>query len=275
MFFIELMYKEEKKIDNTITSGVRRWLLKKYARKVSKLFHPTTLNVIGLIGFVFAGICFALSSSNRFWLIGAAFGVLVHLITDEFDGEVARIRKVTSEHGYYMDHMLDMIGILFVFVGLGISPLMHISVAFGIVILYYIMSISVFLTTYVVGNFQISFVKMGPREIRLLIALFALLSLINYPTVLFNSGIRWIGKVTLYDLAGFVCLFVLVVIAVHTITETIFYLKRFEKTYKVNSFFEYIQKTNFMRRLDKKSIVWRANRRLAVLDKKIRNQNLR
>lgn len=264
-----MAYKEEKKIDTTITSGVRRWLLKKYARKVSKLFTPTSLNIIGLGGFVFAGVCFALSNYNQFWLIGAAFGVLIHLFTDEFDGEVARIRKVTSEHGYYMDHMLDMIGILFLFLGIGLSPVMHMSIAIGIVILYYIMSINVFLTTYVIGNFQISFVKLGPREIRLLIILFTLLSLINYPNIVFNSGIKWIGGVTLFDVAGFICLFALIVIAVHTITETIYYLKRFEKTYKVKSFFEYIQKTNFMKGMDKKGIVWKTNKRLAELNKKL------
>jgi len=270
------MYKEEKKIDNTITSGVRKWLLKRYAKKVSKLFTPTSLNIIGLVGFIIAGICFALSSYNRFWLIGAALGVLIHLFTDEFDGEVARIRKVTSEHGYYMDHMLDMVGLLFVFTGLGISPLMHISIAFGLVILYYIMSINVFLTTYVIGNFQISFVKMGPREIRLLIVLFTLISMIaDYPTVLFNSGVKWIGNITLFDAIGFVCLFALTVIVVHTITNTIYYLKRFEKTYKVSSFFEFVQRTQFMKRLGNNHPVKRMGKRLVAWDKKFHNNQLK
>lgn len=266
-----MAYREEKKIDNTITSGFRRWLLRKYAPGLSRIFHPTTLNVIGFAGFFIAGLCFFLSSYNKFWVIGAALGILMHLFADEFDGEVARIRKVTSEHGYYMDHMMDMVGILFVFLGLALSPLMHVSIAFGIVIVYYLISISVFLTTYVVGNFKISFVRLGPREIQLMIVIVAILSLIfDYPFVLFNSGVRTIGKVTLFDGVGVVCLFALIVIVVHTITDTIYYLKRFEKTYKVRSFFEYIQKTQFMNRFDKKGIVWRTSKQLVNWDNQLR-----
>jgi hypothetical protein len=132
----------------------------------------------------------------------------------------------------------------------------------------------VFLTTYVVGNFQISFAKVGPREGQLAIILFALISMIfKYPLNLFNSGVKGIGAFTLFDIVGLIAIFILIVVAVHSITDTISYLKRFEKTYKVNSFLEYIHKTQFMRNLDKDHPVKKMNKDLVNLERKIYRGN--
>ncbi|MCS7134745.1 MAG: CDP-alcohol phosphatidyltransferase family protein, partial [Candidatus Pacearchaeota archaeon] len=154
----------EKKIDESITAELRRKLKKKYTPTIAKFFHPTTLNLIGFGGAFFAGLSFFLTSYSKYWFIGAMLGIVIHFLCDEFDGAVARYRKITSEHGFYLDHMLDELGVLCIFIGLGASPLMRLSLALGIIITYYIISMNVFLTTCVRRWFQISFEGLGPRE---------------------------------------------------------------------------------------------------------------
>lgn len=235
--------RREKKIDDSITAKIRRKLKEKYTPKIARFFHPTTLNLIGLAGSIFAGISFILTSKSPWWFLGAIIGILVHFFSDEFDGAVARFRKMTSEHGYYLDHMLDEISVFVIFFGLGISPLMHLSLALMIVIVYYIISMNVFLTTYVRGWFQISFEGLGPREGELAIIGASIITLfLEYPGKLFETNFLGLKVITFFDLAGFVSLGILIFLAVRSISSTIYYLKRFEKKYKVKSFLELLNK---------------------------------
>ena len=70
-----------------------------------------------------------------------------------------------------MDHILDTFGALFVLGGLALSGHMTPLIAAGFLIAYYMLSIEVYLATYCVGKFQMSFWGWGPTELRILLTI--------------------------------------------------------------------------------------------------------
>ena len=60
------------------------------------------------------GASFALSSYSPALLAGAIVGLAINWFGDSLDGTVARVRNCQRpRYGFYVDHVLDTIGILF------------------------------------------------------------------------------------------------------------------------------------------------------------------
>ena len=65
--------------------------------------------------------------------------------------------------------MVDMLGALFLLGGLALSGYMSAPVAVALLVAYYLLSINVYLATYTLGVFQISFAGLGGTELRLML----------------------------------------------------------------------------------------------------------
>jgi hypothetical protein len=111
-------------------------------------------------------------------------------------------------YGFYVDHILDTFGALFVLGGLAISGIMTPLVAAAFLIAYYVLSIEIYLATYCVGRFQMSFWGWGPTELRILLAIGAL--------TLFVKPMVTIGgfQMALFDVGGIVGTVGLIVTAI-------------------------------------------------------------
>lgn len=70
-----------------------------------------------------------------------------------------------------MDHVVDSFGAIFLIGGLGLSGYMTGTVAMALLIAYFLLSIELYLTTYCVGVFQLSFSIWGPTELRIVLAI--------------------------------------------------------------------------------------------------------
>jgi archaetidylinositol phosphate synthase len=68
-----------------------------------------------------------------------------------------------------VDHVLDACGSVFLFAGLALSGYMSERIAVGLLVAYFLVSIEVYLATYAVGRFHLSFAAFGPTELRLLL----------------------------------------------------------------------------------------------------------
>ena len=72
----------------------------------------------------------------------------VNWFGDSLDGTLARVRNCQRpRYGFYVDHILDAFGGLFLLGGLGLSGYMSPLVAGGLLIVYYLLSIEVYLAT--------------------------------------------------------------------------------------------------------------------------------
>ena len=128
--------------------------------------HLTMFGVFGAV-LVLVGYIAARSDPHFLWL--SAAGYVVHWFGDSLDGSLARYRSVTRpRYGYFPDHSVDALCILMMFGGMGLSSYVRMDVALFVVMGYFALSIHVFLKNHVTGTFQLSFMALGPTEVRMI-----------------------------------------------------------------------------------------------------------
>ena len=113
-----------------------------------------------------------LSARNRYWLLAGIFFLGLNWLGDSLDGTLARVRnRQRPRYGFYVDHISDTFGGFFMIGGMALSPYVHPMIAIGMLVAFLMLSIEVYLTTYTLGAFQLSYGKLGPTEIRIALAI--------------------------------------------------------------------------------------------------------
>ena len=69
----------------------------------------------------------------------------------------------------YLDHVVDAFSTAVIGLGIGLSPHVYLGLALGIVVVYLAMSLNVYLEATVFGVFKISYGRIGPTEVRLIL----------------------------------------------------------------------------------------------------------
>jgi len=137
-----------------------------------KWINSDHLTLIGFLGMVLAGVCYFLAKFNRVALVAAVVCLGINWFGDSLDGTLARVRdRQRPRYGFYVDHILDSFGALFLLGGLGLSGYMTITIALALIITYFLLSIELYLATYCVGVFRLSFSVWGPTELRIVLAI--------------------------------------------------------------------------------------------------------
>lgn len=147
---------------------VLQWLAARIPRSI-RSNHLTALGVLGATG---TGVAYALTNQSHAWLWVASAMLVVNWLGDSLDGTLARVRGTQRpKYGYYLDHVVDAYSTAVIGLGLGLSPYVYLALALGIVIVYLAMSINVYLESTVFGVFKISYGRIGPTEVRLVLIL--------------------------------------------------------------------------------------------------------
>jgi phosphatidylglycerophosphate synthase len=124
----------------------------------------------------------------------------VNWFGDSLDGTLARVRRTERpRYGFYVDHVVDIAGSALLFAGLAASPFMSAPVALAVLAAYLLVSAEVYLATAVHRVFRMSFARVGPTELRILMAVGTAL-LGTDPRV--NLGA--LGQPQLFDVGGVV-----------------------------------------------------------------------
>jgi archaetidylinositol phosphate synthase len=155
---------------NFLLARHERRVLTAIARRLPRWILPDDLTALGVASAI--GICVAYVATNadETWLWVASVLLVVHLLGDSLDGTLARVRGIERpRYGYYLDHLVDAIATAAIGIGLGLSPLMLLSIGTLIVVAYLILSINVYLESYAFGRFSIGYGLIGPTEIRLIL----------------------------------------------------------------------------------------------------------
>lgn len=130
------------------------------------------LTMLGFVAMFAAGLCYWAAGSDRRALILVIVALAVNWFGDSLDGTLARVRnRLRPRYGFYVDHITDAIGTFFLMGGLALSTYMSPGIALGLLIAYFLLSIEVYLTTYTIGAFHLSFWSFGPTELRLLLCI--------------------------------------------------------------------------------------------------------
>ena len=186
----------------SLLAAAEKRLLIRIAGHLPPSIHSDHLTVLALAAMALAGIGFWLArwDTNWLWVVVAALGV--NWFGDSLDGTLARIRHVERpRYGFYIDHVVDIVGISFLMTGLACSGFMTPVIALSLLVAYLLVSGEVFLATALRGVFRMSFAGFGPTELRIVMAIGAI-ALRADPYVSFGV----LGRAHLFDVGGVVAI---------------------------------------------------------------------
>ena len=129
---------------------------------------PDGLTALSLFGALISFGAYIAAGFHPAALFLASFGLVVYWFGDSLDGSLARYRQIERpRYGYFIDHSVDCLSNLAVMAGLGLSSYVRLDVALLALLGYYLLGIHVYLSAYVVNEFQLTFLAAGPTELRL------------------------------------------------------------------------------------------------------------
>jgi archaetidylinositol phosphate synthase len=189
-------FKEAERAQLSFLAKLEKQALVWLAHRMPAWVNSDHLTLLGFLAMFVAGLYYWVASFDRMGLIGVIVALAVNWFGDSLDGTLARERKrQRPRYGFYVDHITDAFGTAFLMIGLALSGYMSPSIALGLLIVYFLLSIEVYLATYTIGTFHLSFWKFGPTELRLLLcvgnlALFRwpVVGLFGYRFLLFDVG---------------------------------------------------------------------------------------
>jgi len=208
----------------SLTAGFEKKALLWLAARTPAWVTPDHLTALGLLAMLLAGVAYRWSAETPALLHVVNVALVLNWLGDSLDGTLARFRgRCRPRYGFYVDHLVDAFGALFLLGGLALSGYMSERIALGLLIAYFLVSINIYLATYTLGVFKISFGPIGGTELRLLLALGNL-------ALLAQPRLTLLGRqVLLFDVVGIAAIAALAVVLVVTTvrnTRTLYELER-------------------------------------------------
>ncbi len=161
--------KSHKRVNDIFLASLERPALQWLAAHTPSWIGPDHMTVLGLIGSLIILIGYWLTNFNSAFLWLASLGFVINWYGDSLDGTIARFRRQERPvYGFFVDHTVDGISEVMVFLGLGLSPYVRFDLACLALIGYLLLSVLVYIRTCVKGEFVISYGKLGPTEARLI-----------------------------------------------------------------------------------------------------------
>src|SRR5580692_8749370 len=210
-------FKEADRAQVSILAPLEKKTLIWLAHRTPAWINSDHLTALGLISLLGAGASYWYARYHYTGLLLVAACLALNWLGDSLDGTLARIRnRQRPRYGFYVDHIVDTFGVLFLLGGLAMSGYMSKLIAVGLLTVYYMLSIEVYLATYTIGTFHLSFWKVSPTELRILLAIGNIALLCRPVVQLAGSNYR------LYDVGGAIgvtCLALMLIAAVvrHTV----------------------------------------------------------
>ena len=165
-------FKNAVRKQESLLAPAERRCLHWLAERMPAWVNSDHLTLLGLFSMFVAGACYAAASVWRPAILLVAVCLAANWFGDSLDGTLARVRqRLRPRYGFYVDHMVDALGTIFLVGGLGLSGYMSGSVALFVIVAYFLLSIDAYLATYTIGTFEISFWKFSPTELRILLAI--------------------------------------------------------------------------------------------------------
>jgi archaetidylinositol phosphate synthase len=184
--------------NRSLLAGQEKRALIWLANRLPTAINSDHLSAIGLAAMFAAGVSFAAFRMTPWAAAGVVISLAINWFGDSLDGTVARVRnQQRPRYGYYVDHVIDLAGTTFLVAGLAASGLMSPLLAAALLAAYLLVSAETYLATHARGVFRMSFLGLGPTELRILVAAGALKAAYD-PFVFIGS----IGPLALFDIGG-------------------------------------------------------------------------
>ena len=212
------------RLNTGVLAAVEKRTLIWIAHRLPRWVNSDHLTLLALVAMAGTGAAFWMA---RYWppaLVLVVAFLAVNWFGDSLDGTLARVRKhERPRYGFYVDHVLDIAGASCLFGGVALSGFMSPVVALALLAAYLLVSAEVFLATGVNGTFRMSFLRVGPTELRILLSIGALVLLSR--SVVSPFGL---GSMLLFDIGGIVAIVGLTIAFITSTVRTTIALYRAE-----------------------------------------------
>jgi phosphatidylglycerophosphate synthase len=163
-------FRPAERFHQSVLASVEKKALIWLAQRMPPWVNSDHLTVLGFVALLAVGLSYWYARYSRVGLFLVMLFFVLNWFGDSLDGTLARVRnRQRPRYGFYVDHVLDACGSIFVFGGLAASGYMSERVAVGLLVAYFLLSIEVYLATYTVGKFHLSVGAFSPTELRLLL----------------------------------------------------------------------------------------------------------
>lgn len=193
------------------------------APRMPRAINSDHLTGLALAAMALAGVSYWWSSTQPYalWVVNVC--LMVNWFGDSLDGTLARVRQhQRPRYGFYVDHVVDAAGLSMLVGGMALSGYMTPIIALGVLAAYLLLCVEVYLATYCLSTFRMSFFKVGPTELRIILALGNAATVFVHP----DPHVHIFGlHARLFDVAGLVIIAGLVTAFVSTVirnTQTLY-----------------------------------------------------
>lgn len=193
----DVMFAPARRVNQALTARMEKRALQWMAERAPRWLTSDQLTLLGLTAQIGAGVCYALARANMLAVLGAIVCIALNWFGDSMDGTLARVRgQQRPRYGFYVDHMVDILGSVAMMCGLGISGLLHWQTAIAMLVAFLVLSSESYLATYTLSRFELSQGIFGPTEIRILLVAGSLALLRSPYATLFGR------RMLLFDVGG-------------------------------------------------------------------------
>jgi len=163
-------FRDAKRTQEAITAPLERKALAWLAQRTPAWIGPDHLTALGFAAQFLAGVCYGVARWSPLGLLGATIFIALNWLGDSLDGTLARHRQqLRPRYGFYVDHMIDTFGAIFLMTGLAGSGYLHWQVSAAMLTAFLALSIETYLAAYTLADFRLSHGWFGPTEIRILL----------------------------------------------------------------------------------------------------------
>ncbi len=210
------------RIQTSILNAAEKKILVWLAERQPKWMTSDILTYIGSFGAVMIAVGYMLSSRNVNWLWLSSLGFAVNWYGDSLDGTLARVRKHQRPvYGYYLDHTVDAINEFIIVLGIGLSELMHLDLALMILAFYFMLTINVSINAHLKKEFRLTYAKLGPTELRIIMVLVNTLFILIPALDGFSHEFMLFGHDVVFRTMDYVAVVILAVLAVIYLTTIV------------------------------------------------------
>jgi phosphatidylglycerophosphate synthase len=187
-----------KRIQESVLSDCEKRVLTWLAQRMPAAINSDHLTLLGLLAMIGAAASYWYANVNPVTgLTLATVCLVINWFGDSLDGTLARVRnKLRPRYGFYVDHVVDMLGMLCLVSGLALSGYMSATVSAALLIVYFMLSIDCYLATYTLGKFRLSFAGFSPTELRIVLGVGNAFLIFRPDVILFGE------RFLLFDVGG-------------------------------------------------------------------------
>ncbi len=207
------------RIQTSVLNALEKKVLVWLAERQPKWMTSDILTYIGVFGAVVIAAGYILSAWNINFLWLSSLGFIINWYGDSLDGTLARVRKKQRPiYGYYLDHTVDAINEVMIFVGVGLSGLMHLEIALLALVMYLLMTINVSINAHLKKEFRLTYASMGPTEFRVIMIIVNTLFALIRPLREFTSTFDICGHEVTFGALDYIGMAVIIILALMHLT---------------------------------------------------------